>query len=287
MKLLRRYEELLLANVKSKLSGCVLVPTMGALHEGHGELIRRGRELADQRGVKLVVSIFVNPLQFDRVEDLTGYPVDLERDLELCEKRGVDVVFAPEGEFGFYPKGFSLRVEEDQLSKRLCGATRGGHFSGVCTVLARLFQLTACGVGVFGEKDYQQISVVRRMVRDLAMAVDIEGVPTVREGDGLAMSSRNRRLSDGQRADASRIWRALQGAASLGACGEEGADRYLAAARSYLMEEAREDFTIDYLELLDAENLESVSVVRGAVVLAVACFYEEVRLIDNIVFRRA
>lgn len=178
----------------------VLVPTMGALHEGHLSLIRRARELAGPTGT-VVVSIFVNPIQFDRASDLEGYPRPMEADLAVCEVEGVDVVFTPEVSSMYFPDR-SITVLEQSLSQTLCGATRPGHFDGVCTVVLKLFLLSGCEIAVFGEKDYQQLAIIRRMVRDLNVPVEIVGGPTVREADGLAMSSRNVKLTAEQRADA-------------------------------------------------------------------------------------
>ncbi len=251
----------------------VLVPTMGALHAGHLELVKMAREAAGPDGT-VVVSIFVNPIQFDRASDLEAYPRPLESDLEKCEAAGVDVVFAPEAGSMYYPDR-SVTVTETLLSGGLCGAARPGHFDGVCTVVLKLFLLSGCDAAVFGEKDFQQLAVIRRMVRDLDVPVEILECPTIREADGLAMSSRNVRLSPEQRADAPRIRRALVSAAGLTVAAE-----VLAAARAGIGESplAR----IDYLELVDAETLQRVDSIERPAVLATAVFYGDVRLIDHV-----
>jgi len=262
-------------------SPLVLVPTMGALHEGHRALIRKARELAGAEGT-VAVSIFVNPIQFDRANDLAAYPKPLEADLAACEAEGADLVFTPEAGAMYHPDR-SVTVTESLLSRNLCGATRPGHFDGVCTVVLKLFLLSGADSAVFGEKDFQQLAVIRRMVRDLDVPVEIIGHPTIREEDGLAMSSRNVRLLPEHRADAPRIRRSLVAARGLLEDGERAAAPLLAAARAGIEESpfAR----IDYLELVDAENLQPVDRVERPAVLATAVFYGEVRLIDHITLR--
>lgn len=252
----------------------VLVPTMGALHEGHLALIRRAREVAGAEG-RVVVSIFVNPIQFDRASDLAAYPKPMERDLALCGEEGVDVVFAP-GAGEMYAEDRSVTVTESSLSKDLCGRTRPGHFDGVCTVVLKLFLLTGCDAAVFGEKDFQQLAVIKRMVRDLDVPVEIVPHATVREPDGLAMSSRNVRLNAEQRADAPRIRKALLAAKESGG---KGAVEILRIAREGIVSPLA---VIDYLELVDAETLAPVENVDRAATLATAVFYGDVRLIDHI-----
>ncbi len=251
----------------------VLVPTMGALHHGHLELVKRAREAAGPAG-SVVVSIFVNPIQFDRSDDLEAYPRPMASDLEQCRAAGVDVVFAPDAG-AMYFSDRSVTVSESLLSRGLCGAARPGHFDGVCTVVLKLFLLSGCHAAVFGEKDFQQLAVIRRMVRDLDVPVEILACPTVRESDGLAMSSRNARLTDKQRADAPRIHRALTDAMKLG-----GVADILAAARAGI--EASPLARIDYLELVDAETLQPVTTLTRPAVLAAAVFYGDVRLIDHV-----
>lgn len=256
----------------------VLVPTMGALHEGHLTLIRRARAAAGPTG-SVAVSVFVNPIQFDRPGDLASYPRPLETDLEACRNAGVDLAFTP-ASTGMYFPDRSITVTESLLSRHLCGATRPGHFDGVCTVVLKLFNLLRPDAAVFGEKDVQQLAILRRLVRDLDVPVEIIGHPTVREPDGLAMSSRNARLTPEQRADAPRIRRALEGARSLIQFGERSAAPFLAAARQHLKDSPL--LKIDYLELVDAETLQPVGHIKRPSVLAVAAFYGEVRLIDHV-----
>jgi pantoate--beta-alanine ligase len=256
----------------------VLVPTMGALHEGHLALVRRAREAAGPDGT-VALSIFVNPIQFDRPGDLAAYPKPLADDLAKCEAAGVDLVFAPEAGAMYFPDR-SITVTESLLSTHLCGATRPGHFDGVCTVVLKLFNLFQADAAVFGEKDVQQLAILRRMVRDLDVPVEIIGHPTVREPDGLAMSSRNVRLTPEHRADAPRIRRALEGARSLLPFGERAAAPFLAAARKHL--EDSPFLRIDYLELVDAETLQPVGHIKRPAVLATALFYGGVRLIDHV-----
>ena len=256
----------------------VLVPTMGALHEGHLALIRRARQVAGPEGT-VAVSIFVNPIQFDRPGDLAAYPKPLEADLAACEKEGTDLVLVPK-EGAMYAADRSITVTESLLSRHLCGATRPGHFDGVCTVVLKLFLLSQASAAVFGEKDFQQLAIIRRMVRDLNVPIEVIGHPTIRESDGLAMSSRNVRLLPEHRADAPRIRQALIAARDLLPYGERSAATFVESARGHLTDSPF--FRIDYLEVVDAETLQPVAVVQRPAVLAVAGFYGEVRLIDHI-----
>jgi pantoate--beta-alanine ligase len=257
----------------SPVGRSVLVPTMGALHDGHLELVHMARKAAGADG-RVMVSIFVNPIQFDRPSDLAAYPRPMESDLEKCRAAGVDLVFAPAAD-SMYFADRSVTVIENLLSQGLCGATRPGHFDGVCTVVLKLFLLTACDAAVFGEKDFQQLAIIRRMVRDLDVPVEIIECPTIREPDGLAMSSRNVRLLPAHRADAPRIQRALANAANLGEV-----EQILAAARREI--EASPFARIDYLSLVDAETLQRVDRLLKPAVLATAVFYDDVRLIDHV-----
>lgn len=257
----------------------VLVPTMGALHEGHLTLVRRAREIAGNSG-SVILTLFVNPTQFDKAEDLEKYPRTLETDLELCQKNGVDLVFAPEPD-AMYQSDHSVTVTETALTSQLCGATRPGHFDGVCTVVLKLINIIQPNTAVFGKKDYQQLAVIRRMVRDLNVPVNIEGVDTVREESGLALSSRNTRLTNSQHNDAPRIRRALLAAQTAHRNGESSAQELLDIARQEI-ESSKEGARIDYLELLDASTLQVINPVTRPSVLATAVFYDSVRLIDNI-----
>ncbi len=256
----------------------VLVPTMGALHEGHLALIRRAREVAAGEGT-VAVSIFVNPIQFDRPGDLAAYPKPLEADLAACEKEGADLVLVPK-DGAMYAADRSISITESLLSKHLCGATRPGHFDGVCTVVLKLFLLSHATAAVFGEKDFQQLAVIRRMVRDLNVPIDIIGHPTIRESDGLAMSSRNVRLLPEHRRDAPRLRQALIAARDLLPYGERSAATFVETARRHLT--ASPFFRVDYLEVVDAETLQPVAAIQRPAVLALAGFYGEVRLIDHI-----
>ena len=257
----------------------ILVPTMGALHEGHASLIRAARESAGETG-SVLVSIFLNPLQFDRSDDLANYPRTLEADLALCRQVGADTVFTPSPS-EFYAPDHSITVSETLLSRNLCGATRPGHFDGVCTVVLKLFEVLRPTAAVFGKKDYQQLAIIRRLVRDLSLPVDIHGIETVREPDGLALSSRNLTLSEEHRADASRIHRALLAARDLRETGEQRSEVYIQAARHHLQHEAPPGLQIDYLELVDRDNLQLLPKVTGPALLAAAVYYDDVRLIDN------
>ena len=251
-----------------------LVPTMGALHEGHLSLVRVAYQHAD----RVIVSIFVNPTQFGPAEDFARYPRDLARDLDLLRKVGVEVVFAPSVE-EIYPSGDATWVEVDRLTSGLCGRSRPGHFRGVTTVVARLFNAARPHVAVFGEKDYQQLAVIRRMARDLAFGIEVIGGPIVREPDGLAMSSRNVFLSARARQQATALHAALHEARALVRGGVRDAAALCEEARRRIEKEPLAE--IDYVELVDAETLEPLREVRGPAVLALAARFEGTRLIDN------
>ena len=269
-----------LADIPDMPAPSVLVPTMGALHEGHAALFRAAREIADKDG-SVLASIFLNPLQFDRPDDLADYPRTLETDLALCENLGVDAVLTP-SPVEFYAADHSIMVRETLLSRNLCGATRPGHFEGVCTAVLKLFHVLRPAAAVFGKKDYQQLAIIRRLVRDLSLPVDIHGIETVREPDGLALSSRNLSLGREHRADAPRIRRALLAARDLRETGEQQREVYLEAARHHLLQDAPPGLKIDYLELVDRENLQLLPKVAGPALLATAVLYDDVRLIDNV-----
>ncbi len=255
-----------------------VVPTMGCLHEGHASLIRLARARSDVT----IVTLFVNPAQFGPNEDFAHYPRPFERDAALCEAEGADILFAPEAGTVYAPDA-SVWIDEDRLSRGLCGASRPGHFRGVCTVVAKLFNLTQPHVAVFGEKDAQQLRVLRRMVRDLDISVEIVAGPTVREPDGLAMSSRNRYLSDDERAQAPCLRRALDTAERLVVAGERDAVRLRAAM---VGEIGRAPLArIDYIDLVDDETLEPVATLARPVLAALAVFLGSTRLIDNTVLR--
>jgi len=254
---------------------CVLVPTMGALHKAHGELIRVAREAAGKEG-EIAVSIFVNPLQFEPGSDYGRYPRPEKADEEFCRSAGVDLLFRPSpGEV--YATDRSTFVEEISLSSTLEGKSRPGHFRGVCTVVAKLFNIIAPVAAVFGEKDFQQLAIIRRMVRDLNFNIDILAVPTVRDEDGLACSSRNQYLNSDERKQAPVLYKALQVAVNSS---KKSASDIVALAQGAINEAhlAR----IDYVEVVDAETLKPVEVVSVNSVLLLGVFFGKTRLIDNI-----
>ena len=252
-----------------------LVPTMGALHAGHGRLIDEARR---ECGV-VVVSIFVNPIQFNQASDYDVYPRTLAADEEFCRGRGADLIFAPD-ETEMYPRPLDTFVEVTRLTDHLCGAFRPGHFRGVTTVVAKLFQIVQPDRAYFGEKDAQQLAVIRRMAAGLNMPVEIVPVATVREADGLALSSRNQRLNRREREIAPLLYRALQAGERLVAAGEQNAAVVKQAALAELGREP--DLKLEYLEVVDAEEMQPVEVIRGPVRIAMAAWVGETRLIDNV-----
>lgn len=257
-----------------------LVPTMGYLHEGHLSLVRLARARADV----VVVSLFVNPIQFGPREDFSRYPRDFARDEALCREAGVDILFHPEPA-DMYAPDHSVYVDETQLGRGLCGAARPGHFRGVTTVVLKLFHLTCADVAVFGEKDAQQVRVIRRMVRDLNVPVEIVSGPTCREPDGLAMSSRNSLLTPIERREAVCLRRALDCAERAYAAGERRSDALVAAMREAIA--ASPSAVVDYIEVVDDESLAPVRDVTGPTLVALAVKFPSTRLIDNTVLGRA
>ena len=255
-----------------------LVPTMGYLHEGHLQLVRAARRQSDF----VVVSIFVNPIQFGPKEDFRRYPRDFRRDRRLLESAGADVIFYPAVK-DMYPEGYATFVEVERLSDGLCGASRPGHFRGVATVVAKLFNIVMPDVAVFGAKDAQQVFVIRRMAHDLGFHTRIVIVPTVREKDGLAMSSRNVYLSQEQRAEAPVLHRSLVLAKRLVGQGERSAAKVRAAMRGLIQRES--GGRIDYVEMVDTEELRPVRTIRDETLIALAVFYGKTRLIDNTIVR--
>jgi pantoate--beta-alanine ligase len=253
----------------------VLVPTMGALHKGHAELIRMAREAAGKDG-EVAVTIFVNPLQFEPGSDYERYPRLEEADEEFCKNAGVDLLFRP-SVAEMYADDRSVFVEESPLSKTLEGKSRPGHFSGVCTVVAKLFNLLEPDAAVFGEKDFQQLVIVRRMVRDLNFKIDIIGVPTVREEDGLACSSRNQYLNLEERKQATVLRKALLAAANTS---ERSAKDIVALVRRLINQAPLAQ--LDYVELVDVETLRPLEMAGTNSVLVLAVFFGKTRLIDNI-----
>ncbi|MFQ5918351.1 MAG: pantoate--beta-alanine ligase [Candidatus Binatia bacterium] len=256
----------------------VLVPTMGFLHQGHLGLVREGRK----RGDRLVASIFVNPTQFGPQEDFASYPSDFERDRGLLEREGVDILFHPASGM-IYPEGFQTSVEVERLGRFLCGPYRPGHFRGVATVVVKLFNIVSPHVAVFGLKDYQQFLIVRRLVEDLNLAVEIVGIPIVREEDGLAVSSRNHYLTQEGRKAALCLRRGLKRAEELVREGERDGVRITNVVAAEI---AREPLArVEYVQLCDPKSLEATETIQGEALLALAVWVEKGRLIDNTILK--
>ena len=266
-----------IANLRARERGKyrVLAPTMGALHKAHGELIRVARERAGKSG-EVVVSIFVNPLQFEPGSDYQRYPRPEKEDEEFCRNASVDLLFRPSVE-EMYPSDRSVFVEEHSLSNVLEGKSRPGHFRGVSTVVAKLFNILQPDAAVFGEKDFQQLAIIRQMVRDLNYKIDIVAVPTVREDDGLAFSSRNAYLNPDERKQAAVVRKALLAAKESG---KKSAREIVDLARKIISEAplAR----IDYVNLVDSETLQPIDLLKPNSLVAVAVYFGKTRLIDNI-----
>jgi len=254
------------------------VPTMGALHEGHLELVRQAKRRCD----RVVVSIFVNPIQFGPKEDYRRYPRDWDRDRRLLARLGTDVLFYPPTE-EMYPAGYATYVEVERLDRYLCGASRPGHFRGVATVVAKLFNIVKPHYAFFGQKDAQQLLIIKRMVRDLNFDIKIVAVPTQRAPDGLALSSRNVYLTPRERKEAVVLYQALRCARELIARGERRPGRIKAAMRRLIQTES--SGRIDYIEITDTTELAPVKVIRGEVLIALAVFFGQARLIDNLIVR--
>ncbi len=250
------------------------VPTMGFLHQGHLSLLQEGRK----RGDLLALSIFVNPTQFGQGEDFEDYPRDLQHDSELAAAAGVDVIFAPSAA-EMYPKGYASYVQVEGLTETLCGASRPGHFRGVCTVVSKLFNIIQPHVAIFGNKDFQQLAVIRRMTADLNLPVDIVGMPIFREPDGLAMSSRNVFLTAEQRRQALALSSGLVTARQLVAAGESASAVILADLRKRIS--AQPEARIDYLKICHQYSLAEQEQVDGDSVLLMAVYFGATRLIDN------
>jgi pantoate--beta-alanine ligase len=278
MKIIRSLQEMTAWSQKQSVAGRSIgfVPTMGFFHEGHLALMRRAGERADQ----VVVSLFVNPTQFGPQEDLAAYPRDFERDRAMAESVGVDVIFFPETE-DMYPKGASTAVTVGkELTGQLCGASRPVHFGGVATVVSKLFNIVRPDFAVFGEKDFQQLAVIRRMTKDLNHGVEIIGHPTVREKDGLAMSSRNAYLQDEDRESALSLSRAIALARTKVAEGERNAGQLIAALEEFVL--SFPNTKVDYISCVDQFTLQPVETVDENTVLALAVkIRDKVRLIDN------
>jgi pantoate--beta-alanine ligase len=258
---------------KGRLIG--FVPTMGYLHQGHLSLIETAKAQADT----VVVSIFVNPTQFGPNEDFSKYPRDLTRDLQLCEEAGADIVFIPSTD-ELYPKGYSTYITEENYSKGLCGISQPNHFRGVLTVVAKLFNIVHPDLAVFGQKDAQQAAVIKKMVADLHFCVNVVVAPTLREPDGLAMSSRNKYLTASQREEALAISQALRTAKGLVESGVRNVDRVIAEATHVLA--SRRRVRMIYVSAVDPDTMEPAREIEpGRTVLAIAAWVDEIRLIDN------
>lgn len=253
------------------------VPTMGYLHEGHGSLIETARREND----KVVVSIFVNPMQFGPSEDLASYPRDLEKDSKLCESLGVDLIFHPEPEEMYHP-GFSSFVDMTVLTEELCGLSRPVHFRGVCTVVSKLFHIVQPDRAYFGQKDAQQLAVIRHMVEDLNMDLEIVGCPIIREEDGLAKSSRNTYLSPEERKAALVLSRSIALGQKLVEDGEQDAGRVIAAMKEMIEKEPMA--RIDYVKAVDGRTMQRITNVQKPMLVAIAVYIGSTRLIDNFIW---
>jgi pantoate--beta-alanine ligase len=280
MDVLRRVRAVKEACAAARAAGKTVgfVPTMGALHDGHLSLVRRVRAQADLT----VVSIFVNPTQFGSSDDFARYPRDLVRDADVLAREGVDILFAPAPD-EIYPHGATTFVEVEGLSDKLEGKSRPGHFRGVATVVTKLFEIVRPAVAAFGQKDAQQVLVIKTLVRDLMMDVEVLVLPTKREEDGLAMSSRNALLTPEERRAARAIPRALEAVRNALEAGERDPGKLVAAGKAILVEAPL--LRIDYVELVDPDRMEPVTRVQEDMLLAVAVFAGSTRLIDNLVLR--
>ncbi|HOK87372.1 MAG TPA: pantoate--beta-alanine ligase [Fervidobacterium sp.] len=279
MRLIQSISEMKLLSQSELSSGKAIgfVPTMGYLHEGHLSLVRKAREENDI----VVVSVFVNPTQFGPNEDYNRYPRNLERDLRLLKPIGADYIFNPSVE-EMYPENYSVYVDEIDMSKYLCGARRPGHFRGVCTVVMKLFNIVKPTRAYFGQKDAQQFRVLKRMVENLNMDIEMAEMPIVREHDGLAMSSRNIYLSKEERQEAPRLYRSLLEAKQLIDNGEKEVQKVKEAIFKVLDHPL---LKIDYVEIVDEKTLKPVDRIEQPIIIALAVFIGKARLIDNIIIR--
>jgi pantoate--beta-alanine ligase len=280
MEIIRMVKEMKEFSSQSRKAGkrIAFVPTMGYFHEGHLNLMREARK----KGDLLIISLFVNPTQFGPSEDFKNYPRDFERDRKMAEGVGVDILFAPEAS-DMYPPNHQTIVRVEKVTQNLCGRSRPTHFQGVTTVVLMLFEIVMPHVAIFGEKDYQQLVSIQQMARDLHMSVEVLGMPTVREADGLAMSSRNTYLLPDQRKAALSLYRSLQKAKELLQKGERKADRILREMNEILRSEPL--VRMDYVQICDAHTLQDVDRIEGDVVVALAAYLGKTRLIDNLVFQ--
>jgi pantoate--beta-alanine ligase len=280
MEVIKTIKEMKKSSSQARGAGKTIafVPTMGFFHEGHLSLMREGR----RRGDLLIVSLFVNPTQFAPHEDFKNYPRDFERDGRMAEEAGTDILFAPEVD-EMYPSDHQTVVLVEKVTRNLCGRSRPTHFRGVTTVVMMLFEIVAPHVTLFGEKDYQQLVTIRQMVKDLHMSVEVVGMPTVREADGLAMSSRNTYLLPEERKAALSLYRSLQRAKAFLQEGEQRASRILDEMNGILRSEPL--IRMDYIQICDAYTLQEVDRIEGDVVVALAAYLGKTRLIDNLVYR--
>ncbi len=261
--------------IRSANESLALVPTMGALHRGHIELIRRARAVAD----RVVVSIFVNPTQFAPGEDLEKYPRNLQADIEVCKAEGVDTLFTP-AVAGLYPDGFGTTIDVGEIGTKLCGLSRPGHFNAVATIVLKLFNISRPTVAFFGKKDFQQLSIIERMASDLNLCIEIIGVETVREADGLAMSSRNRYLGTAERKAAVAVPSALNAASRLFKKGVRSSGSIISSVSELLSRESL--IEVEYIKIICVKRLEEVEFIDEKTVLALAVKISGTRLIDNL-----
>lgn len=279
MKVISEIKEMCRLSRELKREGkkIAFVPTMGYLHEGHLSLVREGVK----RGDVLVVSIYVNPTQFNEKSDFEAYPINLERDRVLLEREGCLILFLPTSE-NMYPHGFQTSIDVNELSKGMCGSSRAGHFSGVATVVAKLFNIVQPHIALFGEKDFQQLAIIKRMVTDLNFDIEVVGMPIVRESDGLAMSSRNVRLSNDERILSLSISKALQSGSEIYKKGTCDASRIIEGVRGEIPGAVK----IDYIDIRDVNTLKSIEKIEDNALLAIAARVGKTRLIDNTILRR-
>ncbi len=273
MKIIRTIKEL---SILEKSKPVILVPTMGALHDGHRKLIKEGKSLSSNRGT-LVVSIYVNPIQFNSEEDLDKYPRTFNEDSKVCEEEGVDIIFLPT-DSEMYPDQPLTKVTENTLSKELCGLKRPGHFDGVCTVVTKLFNIIKPHTAVFGKKDYQQLSIIKQLVTDLNYAIEILPVETHREPNGLAMSSRNQHLNLEEKEKAGTIYKALCAMAEI----KKTVSQEIIELGRSIIEKESQTIKIEYLEIVDRTRLDKLDIVDKPALAAIAVIVGKTRLIDNI-----
>ncbi len=279
MRTIESIKEMQIRSESLRLAGkkIAFVPTMGYFHEGHLSLMREARKRADQ----VVTSIYVNPTQFGPKEDFSKYPRDFERDAQMAQSVGVDVIFYPSDQ-EMYPSGYQTYVNVEKVTQNLCGASRPGHFRGVATICCKLFNIVKPHIAIFGKKDFQQLAAMKRMVSDLNMDLEIIGMPTFREPDGLAMSSRNVYLSPEERPSALTLVKSLKLAQKLYAAGERKASKIIDEAQKLIKSAMNTE--IDYIKICDASTLEDVEDIQGETVMALAVRVGKTRLIDNAVF---